>query len=191
MNRLSNHITFEVLTDIAEQRANEDPHLAECRECTETLQQLRHTFALMKKDAAEDAPRDVLFRAISLFQPAEKVSLVRRIMAVISFDSLTSAPAFGTRSGATEVRQLIYSAEQHDIDLHISVADNKWIIAGQLLGSSCTDGEAIIEGENISLSSKLDDSCEFKLPAVPSGDYKLRLRLADIEVEVPRIELRK
>ena len=193
MNSLSNHLTFEVLTDIAEQRITEDSssHLAECGECSETLQQLKRTFALMQTDTAEDAPRDVLFRAISLFQPVQKGSLVRRIMAVLSFDSLTAAPAFGTRSGATEVRQLIYSAEQNDIDLHISVTDNKWIIAGQLLGERCTDGEVIIEGENITLSTRLDDSCEFKLPAVPSGDYKLRLRLSDIEVEVPRIELRK
>jgi hypothetical protein len=193
MNSLSNHLTFEALTDIAEQRISEDSssHLPECGECRETLQQLRHTFALMQTDTSEDAPRDVLFRAISLFQPAHKDSLVRRIMAVLSFDSLTAAPAFGTRSGATEVRQLIYSAEQNDIDLHISVADNKWIIAGQILGESCKDGEVVIEGENIALSSRLDDSCEFKFPAIPSGDYKLRLRLADIEVEVPRIELRK
>jgi hypothetical protein len=195
MKRLSNHLTFEVLTELADGRlarvGEESLHLDECRECSETLDQLEHTFTLMRTDNAADAPRDVLFHAISLFQRVPTPSLARRIMAVLSFDSLSSRPAFGTRSGATEVRQLIYSAEQNDIDLHISAEDNKWVIAGQLLSESCTDGEAVIEGNNLSLSAKLNESCEFKLPAIPSGDYKLRLRFSDMEVEVPRIELRK
>ena len=194
MNKLSNHISFEELADFAERGSTAgvaQSHLAGCSQCAKTLEQLRQTFSLMQTDTAEDAPRDVLFRAINVFQSAPKVSLSRRILAVLSFDSLTAAPAFGTRSGASEVRQLIYSAEGSDIDLHIAVEGNKWVIAGQLLSESCKDGEVAIEGENVSFSSKLNESCEFKFSEVPSGDYRLRLRLSDIEVEVPRIELRK
>jgi hypothetical protein len=192
MMKLSNHLTFEQLTDLAEKRETPDSaHLTSCHQCTETFEQLQHTFSLMRTDTDEDAPRDVLFRAISVFQPVQQVSLARRILAVLSFDSLTAAPAFGTRSGSTEVRQLIFTAEEHDIDLHISTTDNNWVIAGQLLSEGCKDGEVAIEGENISLSTKITESCEFKLPPVPSGDYTLRLRLSGIEVEVPRIELRK
>ncbi|HEY6802522.1 MAG TPA: hypothetical protein VI306_02985 [Pyrinomonadaceae bacterium] len=195
MMKLSNHLTFEQLTDLAEQRelqtSLDSSHLTSCHECTETLEQLQHTFSLMRTDTDKDAPRDVLFQAINVFQPARKVSLARRILAVLSFDSLTAEPAFGTRSGSTDVRQLIFTAEENDIDLHISSTDNKWIISGQLLSEGCKDGEVAIEGENISLSTKINEACEFKLPAVPSGDYTLRLRLSDIEVEVPRLELRK
>ena len=58
----------------------------------------------------------------------EEPSLLRRVLAVLSFDSLNVAPAFGTRSGATGSRQMLYSAEENDIDLHYS--------AGQLMGGS-------------------------------------------------------
>ena len=193
--KLSNHLTFEQLTDLAENRAPQasidSAHLIACHQCSELFEQLQYAFSVMRTDTDEDAPRDVLFQAINVFQPARKVSLATRILAALSFDSLTAEPAFGTRSASTEVRQLIFTAAGNDIDLHISPAGNSWIIAGQLLSESCEDGEVAIEGENVSLSTRLNESCEFKLPAVPSGDYTLRLRFSDIEVEVPRIELRK
>jgi hypothetical protein len=145
----------------------------------------------MRTDTAEDAPRDVISRAIGLFEPqlAREPSLVRRVLAILSFDSLLLTPAFGTR-GQSGSRQLLYSAEDNDIDLHITATDSQWIIAGQVLGQGCQDGEVDIQGETVSLSTRLNANCEFTLPAVPSGDYQLRLRLSDIEVEVPRLELR-
>jgi hypothetical protein len=135
----------------------------------------------------------VIANALGLFQSAsrEEPSLLRRVLAVLSFDSLNVAPAFGTRSGASGSRQILYSAEENDIDLHITAQDNSWVVAGQVLGQNCDNGAVEIEGEDVSVSTSLNDSCEFILPAVPSGTYNLRFRFSDIEVEVPRLELRK
>jgi len=146
----------------------------------------------MSTDDAQDVPRDVLLKAIGLFRTADRrESLAKRMVAVLSFDSLSLAPAFGTRSGQTDARQLIYSAGDSDIDLHVSTNDKQWIIAGQLLGKTCVNGKVELDGEGVSFSSQLDESCEFQLPAVSSGHYRLRILLSDIELEVPRIELRK
>lgn len=198
MTPFSKHISFEQLTELAEKRLNEvdrrdaELHLSSCSECNNTLGELQRVFSLMASDSTESAPRDVLFRAISLFgSRPEKSSLAKRILAVLTFDSLSEAPAFGLRSGNTDQRQLIYSAEDNDIDLHISTQDNKWIIAGQVLGNDCNNGEVVVEGDGVKESSRLNDSCEFSLPAVPPGEYRLRLRLSDIEVEVPRLALHK
>lgn len=198
MTLISKHISLEQLTDLAEQRLNEvdrhkaELHVSNCSECKQTLSELQRVFSLMATDKPESAPRDVLFQAIALFGTrAQKPSLAKRILAVLTFDSLNEAPAFGLRSGHSDQRQLIYSADATDIDLHISARDNKWIIAGQVLGAGCDGGEVVVDGEGISESSRLNDSCEFSLPAVPPGEYRLRLRLSDIEVEVPRLELRK
>lgn len=196
MSTSSNHIPLEELIDLAEEReaAQETTalHLKLCTDCSGTLTRLEQTLGLMKTDRAADAPRDVLHRAISVFQVRDqRRSLLRRVMASLTFDSFSLAPAFRTRSSQSEERQLIYSAEGYDIDLHISSTDNKWLIAGQVLGQSCRAGEIAIEGEGVAFSSPLSESCEFKLPVVSAGEYRLRLRLAGIEVEVPRLELRK
>lgn len=194
MSLISKHIPFEDLVQLAERddsrRADQTEHLQSCAKCADTVTRLEKTFALMRTDDAVDAPRDVLSLALGVFQSSEKKASIRkRIIALLSFDSLTLAPTFGTRSGQSDARQLVYSAEDNDIDLHISVKDNKWVIAGQLLGPGCNDAQVAIEGEGISLTSQLNDACEFAIVAVPPGEYKLTLRLSDIEVEVPRLAL--
>lgn len=197
MSILSKHVPIEELMDFADSRLSDENreavgvHISSCDQCAAVVGRLESTLQLMKADKSVDAPRDVLMRAVSIFKRAEKSSIVKQLIASLSFDSSSLAPAFGTRSGQTQSRQLIFTAEEHDIDLHISTEDDKWIIAGQILGEDCQRGEVQLAGENILLSSSLDESCEFMLPAVPAGDYKLRLRLADLEVEVPRLELRK
>jgi hypothetical protein len=100
------------------------------------------------------------------------------------------APAFGVRSGQATSRQLLYSAEESDIDLRISSQDDQWIVAGQLLGRDCVGGRVEIEGERGLAVAALDELCEFMLPPVPSGNYTLRLRLQDAEVELPQLELK-
>ncbi|HSE20137.1 MAG TPA: hypothetical protein VLB68_00725, partial [Pyrinomonadaceae bacterium] len=170
----SKHIPLEDLTDLAEQintSTNREAmlsHLETCANCTKTFDRLQHVVGLMKKDTSEDAPRDVLQRALNIFGAPERVSLLKKIVAALSFDSFTLEPTFGTRSGQSEARQLIFSADENDIDLHISAQENKWVIAGQVFGQGCKEGEVNIEGENVSLSSALSDSCEFTFPPVPS-----------------------
>ena len=192
------HIPWPELADIAEHRGATDvghpasAHLQVCEECATTLQRLERVITMMRTDKAEDAPRDVLHRAIAAFRTrSQQPSLGKRILAVLSFDSFNVAPAFGTRSGNTGSRQLIYSADDADIDLHVEDHEGQWIISGQVLGMSCDDGTVLIDGPGISLSGSFNAACEFKFPAVPSGDYQLRVRLSDVEVEVPRLELRK
>lgn len=149
---------------------------------------------LMRTDNSTDAPRDVLTYAMNIFRgraQSTEPSLLRRIVAALSFDSsMNMAPAFGMRSGQAASRQLLYSAEQSDIDLRISSQDDQWIVAGQLLGEDCVGGRVEMEGENGSAVTGLNDLCEFTLPPVLPGSYTLRLRFGDVEVEIPQLELR-
>jgi anti-sigma factor RsiW len=198
MNIYAKHIPLEQLADLADKRVTAaerselSAHLSSCGDCSSELTRLTNAITNMRADDSIDAPRDVLFHAINLFPRAVTTSVVRRILAVLTFDSFTSAPAFGTRSGLSDSRQLIFSAGDHDIDLHISTKDNTWTIAGQILGSvDCGKGNLLLENDDYSVSSELSGSCEFKIADVPPGDYHLRLSLADLELEVPRLELRK
>lgn len=193
------HISFTALADIADKRSTEEEqnaamsHVSACSKCSSELQRLGQVLELMRTDTAVDAPRDVLAFAINIFQQREekRESLLRRVVAALSFDSgLNSTPVFGVRSGQSAARQLLYSAEETDIDLRVSSEKDRWIVAGQLLGADCTGGQVELEGEGQLATATLNDLCEFTLPPLLSGTYLLRLRLSDTLVEIPLLELR-
>jgi hypothetical protein len=199
MKTASKHIPFAELADLAEKRTAGDnrsaaaSHLADCSVCAQQLDRLGHVFELMRTDTSTDAPRDVLAYAVNIFRPAEssQPSILRRLVAALSFDSSSNpAPAFGVRAGQATSRQLLYTAEENDIDIRITSEGESWIVAGQVLGEGCVGGRIEIEGEGELATADLNDLCEFTLPPVPAGSYAVRLRLGSAEVEIPKLELR-
>ena len=204
MAESSKHISFETLLDIADQKLTPNSettsHLSDCARCADEMRGLEELMQLMRADRSVDAPRDVLAYAVNIFEErklkfglhraAPRSSFVKRIVAALSFDSFDRAPAFGVRSGPGAARQLLYSAGDNDIDLRINEQENnRWAIAGQVLGEHCAGGEISLHGYEVSNSASLNEQCEFTLPAVPAGIYELVVRLADVEVEVPPIEI--
>jgi hypothetical protein len=196
----SQHIPFAKLADLAEKPAGADErtasmaHLSSCAVCGQKVERVEQLLALMKTDTATDAPRDVIAYALNIFSGHEnsrEPSLLKRIVAALSFDSSSNlAPAFGVRSGQTTSRQLLYSAEENDIDLRITPERENWIVAGQVLGEDCVGGRIELEGRSGELTgADLNDLCEFILPPVPAGSYSVRLRLGNVEVEIPQLEL--
>jgi hypothetical protein len=199
MKTSSRHIPFAELADLAEKRAAGDKatasqaHISDCSTCAQQLDWVGQVLELMRTDTAVDAPRDVLAYAVNIFrqQGAAQPSLLRRIVAALSFDSSSNlAPAFGVRSGQAISRQLLYVAEENDIDIRLTPEDENWTVSGQVLGENCAGGRIEIEGEGEFATADLNDLCEFTLPAVPAGRYTLRLRLGNAEVEIPQLELR-
>ena len=197
MNTSFQHIPFAKLADLAEDKMEADeraasmPHISACSRCAGELERLSQLIGYMRTDTGEDAPRDVIAYAINIFRLREQQpSLLRRVIAALSFDSLTPAQAFGVRSGQAASRQLLFEAEESDLDLRLLPQGDEWVIAGQVLGPSCAGGQVELKGETASASAELNDLCEFTLAPVPPGSYTLRLRLGDVEVEVPQLELK-
>ena len=196
---MKRHIPFSTLANLAEgrlsntERSESLAHLSACSRCAAQTERLERVIRLMKADRAEDAPRDLVSYAVNLFHTratAESTSLVRRIVAALSFDSFQAAPAFAVRSGHAAARQLFYSAEGCDLDLRITQSGEMWNVAGQVFGKECAGGHVEIESASSVAKADLNDQCEFALAALPSGGYQLRLCLTDIEVEIPQLELR-
>ncbi|HKG58700.1 MAG TPA: hypothetical protein VKB05_02895 [Pyrinomonadaceae bacterium] len=194
MNIFSPHIPFSELTKLAEEQTSPEAlaHLAVCSVCSSQLQLIRQTIGFMRSDIGEDAPAELIQQAKSIFR--EKVvthgpSLLQLIVASLTFDSLTNAPAFGLRSQTTAGRQLIYSTETADIDVRVSPENDQWQIAGQLLGADCPGGDVDLVGDDFSASAELNELCEFSFGSVPAGAYKISLRLPDQLIETPRLEL--
>ncbi|HEY0079434.1 MAG TPA: hypothetical protein VGB73_12545 [Pyrinomonadaceae bacterium] len=193
------HLSFARLADLAEGRLSADEqratgaHLSECERCSAQLARLEQTIALMRGDASEAAPRDALAQVVGLFREradARRPSALRRLLAVLSFDSAQLAPAYGVRSAqAGAARQMLYSAGEDDLDLRVSHEDDGWVVSGQWLGEN-VEGRVELSGAERTESAALDEQSEFTLPPVPEGTYTLRLRLKDAEVEVEGLELR-
>lgn len=199
MKRHLQHLEFSKLADLAENRlapsekGQSESHLAECPACSVMLQKLQRTIQLMITDDSKDAPRDVLLNAVNIFDRGRQLnskSLLGRLVASLTFDSATTAPAFGMRSGQSTTRQLIYTAAEHDIDLRLKKQDNNWMVSGQLLSEHCAGARAEIESDDAKTGVELNEHCEFSLPPLPQGVYTLRLRLPNIELEIPRLELK-
>lgn len=197
MNNPIHHPKLAELMDFVEQRVTPSAgtllqhHLDSCGFCAGKLRDVKELVQLMRTDDTQDAPRDLVAFAVNLFKSRQhEKSIVRRLIAILSFDSLTTTPAFGVRSANISSRQLLYSAEDSEIDLRVSQQDNSWIVSGQVLGHACVQGQAEIIGDDVSLTAGLNDLCEFRFPGVPAGEYTLNLRFPDIVLEVPRLELR-
>lgn len=195
----SKHIDFAKLADLAEDRAANaeretiKQHLSDCSTCAGELERLQQVLALMKTDTSQDAPRDLLAFAKGIFNRSTATgepSLLRRIVAALIFDSSANlTPAFGVRASQSTARQLLYSAEERDIDIRVTAEADKWIVAGQLLGGDCTEGRIEISGQSASAMVALNEMCEFSFPPLPSGNYSLRLRLPETELEISSFEL--
>lgn len=191
----STHISLEKLSDIAEGRRLSGvalnaarAHLSTCSECDGILGRLRKLMLTMKSDRSPDVPRDVLASAINIFSPVQ--SSLRRVVAILMFDSRSAAPVFGMRSIHTDSRQMLYSAEETDLDLRITIRNDECIVAGQVIRDGCAGGVVEISGASGSSQASLNELCEFTLPAVPVGSYSLRVRMLDVEIEIPELELK-
>ena len=191
----STHISVETLANIADDRVTAEArkaamsHLSTCSTCREVLHTLQQLILMMRTDNTKDAPRDVLTSAINIFSREKRLPL-RRIVALLIFDSRNAGPAFGVRSLPAASRQMLYSAEEIDLELRITVQNDECILAGQVIGEGCVEGHVEISGVAGKSTTTLNEVCEFTLPPIPAGNYSLTVRMLDREIEIPELELK-
>lgn len=147
--------------------------------------------------ALPDAPPALLHAALALWstaqQPCALQQALRRVVAVLSFDSWgLSAQAAGMRGQADNSRHLLFSAEGRDVDLRIAPAPGGgWRLAGQVLGpdESGRIKLAPADGGAARHSATLDDLGEFHLDGLTAGRWTLTLETAHEVVELPPIDV--
>jgi len=191
----STHISIETLANIADDRPTSEAretamaHISTCSTCGNMLHQLQQLILMMRSDSTKDAPRDVLSAAINIFSQ-QKRSPLRRIVALLAFDSRNAGPAFGMRSVHAASRQMLYSAEDTDLDLRVTVQNDECILAGQVIGEGCAGARVEVSGVAGRSEATLNDVCEFTLSPLPVGSYALTVRMLDREIEIPELELK-
>ena len=199
MNLFPHHIPYRQLSDYVAgdlplvDRVDVDAHIAACSRCAAELAELERIIELMRNDLSEDAPPDVIKRALKLFRARSQQNTSsdfrQRVLAVLHFDSIGLAPAFGVRSGKPGARQLLFSTNVNEIDLRIEPAGQAWLVSGQVLGGETASGTAVLQGATGVSETALNELNEFTLPPVEAGTYKLILNLTDVEVEIEEIRI--
>jgi hypothetical protein len=200
MNIFPNHIPFSHLVDYVEgdlplvQRVDLELHVAGCSRCFEELAQLERLVRLMSSDDSQDAPTSIINRAKDLFRlrtvpTPPSTGLRSRVLAMLHFDSVGLAPAFGVRSGKPGAQQFLFTTGEDEIDLRIEPSGETWTVSGQVLGKSAASGRAILQGSAGLSQTTLNELSEFTLPPVQAGTYKLVLSLADVDVEIEEIRI--
>jgi hypothetical protein len=196
----SRHIPFARLVDMVEGRlapeaeAQLRAQIVGDQRANADVRWLERVVAAMRRAAAweEEPPPEVVARAVRLFQPRglpEPLKPLRRLRAMLDFDSLHRPQPAGIRSGQPLERQLLFTAGDLSIDLRIIPSGALWSLVGQVLGPSRGGGQAALASPAAAAEAALNELSEFMLPPVPAGDYTLTLRLADIEVEVDRLQI--
>jgi anti-sigma factor RsiW len=197
--RNKEHPSFATLTDLVDQRMTPAEmeqirhHIETCATCAAEARVIAELVDVMRTDISVAAPPDVVARAkrtlrVHEVQPTSPPSVIRRIVAALSFDSAGTQPLMGVRATRAEGRQLLYHAEPFDIDLRLERTDRSWTLAGQVLGP-CEGGEIEVYDANQRVVAELNPFCEFSLSPLTSGTWTLVLHLAQAHIEVSPIEL--
>jgi hypothetical protein len=190
------HIPFATLADLAESRIPTQnrpdilAHLSLCPRCDEQLTQLQRIIELMRTHEFVEVPQRLDEFALRLFRArfAPAPSIMQRVRAALSFDSFQMSPAFGLRAGHTTARQLIFSTDEHDLDLCIAPSGECFLLSGQVLGPADA-GAVELRGDRSTLRVDLNDSLEFSMPAAPAGRYELIIYLRGTEIVVSDLQL--
>lgn len=148
---------------------------------------------LMQTDNSADAPADAVKWSKNLFRArvAEpKRSLAQRILAVLQMELAPDKAVFGERSAsATQARQMLFGAGDHQIDLRIAKAAKGFALAGQILGAGSAEAKVKLSGGNKEFTVSANELSEFKFENVAKGVYSLALTLKDQEIVIENIEI--
>jgi hypothetical protein len=198
------HLTYENLVNYLEERLSveersaADAHLAStCESCGRHLALLRKAFETAKSDHTTPPPASVLKEAIDipLLHPRrQQPGTWQRLIAALSFDSRLQLSSALTR-GASRERQMLFNAEQLDIDLKITPGRGSHDLLGQVLGEQ-QRGNAVSAYVSLQSNSgqilratETDSLGQFAFREISSGVYDLIFDLETQEIVVNGLEV--
>ncbi len=198
------HLTYETLVNYLEERLSVeersavDAHLASaCEACGRHLALLRKVFESAKINHTTPPPASVLKRAVDipLTNPrSPQPATWTRLIAALSFDSHLQLSSALTR-GASRERQMLFSAENMDIDLKITPARGNHDLLGQVMGEQAggnvTSAFVSLQSNTgqILRATETDSLGQFAFREISSGVYDLIFDLETQEIAVHGLEV--
>jgi len=171
-------------------------HLAgSCQQCKRQLALLRTVLDVVAKDRTIAPPTAVLKKTIELKQGrSPQPKFWNRVVAVLSFDSSLQLSTAATR-GTARARQVLFTAEQVDIDLNLKLGRENHELFGQILdtrqsGESRPTFVCLQNNEGQQRATETDTLGQFAFHGITSGTYDLVFDLDDQEIAVTGLEFR-
>lgn len=198
------HLTYETLLNYlegrlsAEEQSEADAHLSgPCESCQRRRILLQTVLHSVAEDQTVPPPASVLKQAIDipLTHPQNgQAGILTRLIAALTFDSHHQLSSALTRGAARE-RQMLFNAEQVDIDLQIKSADQGHDLIGQILGEEAPGNvPAFVSLQKntgqLLKATEADSKGQFAFRGVPTGMYDLVFDLENREVAVVGIEVK-
>ncbi|MBL8218921.1 MAG: hypothetical protein JNL62_06815 [Bryobacterales bacterium] len=173
----------------AERSAMEHHLQGQCAQCRQSVERMRVVQAgLMEKI---EVPESFLERAMAIFPRTVATPAVRRLMALLTFDSLGEPMPAGVRGATQETRRLAYAVEDFKIELLAMAGGKRGRVA--LTGQVSSAGVAPVGPVRLMSKNKVLSS----VPASEFGEFQMEfevrsgLRLVipctgrQTEIEVP------
>jgi len=149
---------------------------------------------LMQTDESKDAPADAVQWSKNLFRTRAvepQKSIVRRVLAVLQMDLAPNKAAFGERSAsASQVRQMLFTAGDAQIDLRIAKTGKNFKVTGQILSEAFVNAEIKLSTGEKSLTTSANELSEFRFENVVKGVYSLSLTSEKEEIILENIEIK-
>lgn len=199
------HAPFAALLDLAEAAVWETGrehgevqtwrgHVSECPTCRERMARIESLLRGLKHGDAGDAPSTWIERALELgaspARPFRAMPLTGALVAEIAFDSRVHG-LVGVRAGASEVRQLVLTSAQLEIEVTVLPPESRepWAISGQVFTTAGAAPDRVDvrleEGGRIVERTATRPTGEFALERRPRGEFRLRFEGSGWSLESP------
>ena len=177
---------MQLLVDLAEERLG--------------LVEVEALELMLQAEGLSEPPPWVLRRAeriatqrASVRQRSTWATSARRFIAALTFDSQAQSQFVGLRATRTQVRRLLFQAENIEVDLEMSPSpiSEQVRLAGQITagGTDPSSGFLRLTTDTGEWRAQLDDSGEFWIDSLAPGAYRLEVVLSDQVIEVPVLPL--
>ena len=147
----------------------------------------------MRRDESVDAPADSIKWASNLFRTRAtqpKQSIVKRLSAILQMDLAPNKAAFGERSAtASQVRQMLFRADENAVDLRIERGKQGFSVHGQILGEGFGSVTVILSDDANTFQTITSDMSEFRFDNVPGGRYELLIQSEAVEISLKAIDI--
>ena len=163
------------------------------RKIMSTEKNLQNIVTLMERDDSVDAPADSIKWASNLFRTRAarpKQSLIKKLAAVLQMEIAPNKAAFGERSAsASQVRQMLFRADDHAIDLRIEPVMKSFTVRGQILGEGFAGAAVTLSDDTSEFGHTASEISEFHFENVPAGRYQLVIRGDEVEISLKAIDI--
>lgn len=193
------HLDTSAALDFLEQRLNAadrrrvEEHLGRpCAACRERVRSLGEIVGTMREDRVGQVPAFLHERAVSLFTPTAKPSLVKGIVDAVAellFDSAVQPLTAAARRSVGEARRLRFKLGTHALDLEIEREGMSTLsVRGRFIAADAHLWTIVVEAGGERRSVRPDATGSFVLDRLPVAPITIQLRDSDERFRLPTIE---